>query len=140
MCNEERVWQGDLLRAGGRIYFEPRAVAYHENRPGLLNLLRRSYRWGYSSIACKAETGATRLPWLFRYPIVAVACSIPMALAHTAYALFNWVRAGVLEPLWMFPGILLAHLSYGAGATAGGIRWLRSRRHGAVDDLSPRWW
>lgn len=140
ICNEERVWQGALLRAGGRIYFEPRAVAYHENRPGLLNLLRRSYRWGYSSIACKAETGATRLPWLFYYPVVAVVASVPMAFAHTAYALLNWVRAGVFEPLWMLPGILLAHLSYAVGATAGGIRWLRSRRHGSVDDLRPRWW
>jgi glycosyltransferase involved in cell wall biosynthesis len=140
MVNEERIWQGELLRAGGKIFFEPQAVAYHENRPGLLNLVRRSYRWGYSSIACKAETGATRFPWLFRYPIVAVIGSIPMALAHSEYALFHWVRAGVFEPLWMAPGILLAHLSYGIGATAGGIRWLRARKRGAVDDLYPGWW
>jgi glycosyltransferase involved in cell wall biosynthesis len=139
-CNEERVWQGELRRAGQQIYFEPRAVVYHANRPGLFNLLRRSYRWGYTSIPGKADTQATRLPWLFRYPVIAVAGSIPLALGHTAYALVNWLRAGVFEPLWMLPGMLLAHLSYAVGATVGGIRWLSGRSAGGVEDLRPRWW
>ena len=60
-AHEELEWQAELQRNGGKIYFEPRAVAYHWNRPGFGNLLRRNYRWAYSSIEGKAESGAARM-------------------------------------------------------------------------------
>jgi hypothetical protein len=105
--------------------FEPRAVVYHHNRPGFRNLLRRNYRWGFSAIESKAPTGAARLSRIYRYPALLVAASLPLAFGSTAYILYCWVRAGVLEPLLMSPAVLAARLAYSAGLAAGGIRWMR---------------
>lgn len=142
--NEERVWQGELRRAGGVIQFEPRARAFHRNRPGYANLLRRNYRWAYTALPAKGISGAARLAWLYRHPWLVIAASGPLALAHTGLIVGCWLRAGVFEPLWMLPWILASRLAYAAGMTVGGVRWLRrgAPAPGAEDEgaeFSPRW-
>jgi glycosyltransferase involved in cell wall biosynthesis len=135
--HEELAWQAAVRRTGGRIVFVPEARVYHHNRPGFGNLLRRNYRWGYSAIESKAPTGAARAAWVYRYPGLLVAGSLPIALATTAYILGCWARARVLEPLLLLPAVLAARLAYSAGLVAGGIRWIR---HGeAAPPLRPRW-
>jgi hypothetical protein len=47
------------------------------------------------------------------------------------------VRAGVLEPLLMWPAVLAARLAYSAGLVAGGIRWMRFGP--AAAEGRPRW-
>jgi glycosyltransferase involved in cell wall biosynthesis len=131
--NEERIWQAELQRAGHRIWFEPKARAFHHNRPGFLNLLRRNYRWAYTALPSKSQTGAARLAWLYRRPRLLIAASAPLALAHTAFILGCWLRAGVFEPLWMLPAILASRFAYAAGMAVGGVQWLRRR------SLRPRW-
>ncbi|HEX5438857.1 MAG TPA: glycosyltransferase [Gemmatimonadaceae bacterium] len=128
--NEERAWQGEVRRAGHTIYFEPAAVAEHYNRPGFRNLLRRNYRWAYTAIEAKSQSGSARAAWLYRYPALLIAGSLPLALAHTAYIEGCWVRAGTLEPLLMLPAVLASRLAYALGMAVGGARWLR-RRGGA---------
>jgi glycosyltransferase involved in cell wall biosynthesis len=135
--NEERAWQAEVRRAGHRIYFEPRAVAYHYNRPGFGNLLRRNYRWAYTAIESKSCTGAARLAWIYRYPRVLIAASLPLALAHTAFILWCWVRAGRFEPVLMAPAVLASRIAYAAGMAAGGLQWLRRRDPRAM--YQPRW-
>lgn len=130
LSNEERRWQAELRGAGHSIYFEPRAVAYHANRPGFENLLRRNYRWGYTAIESKSSTGAARMAWLYRFPALAVAASFPLSLAHTVYIIGCWLRSGNLEPLIMTPMILLSRFAYAAGMTVGGFRWLRRGKDG----------
>lgn len=127
IASEERIWQGELRNKGHQIYFEPRARAYHFNRPGLAHLLQRNYRWGYTSIRSKYETGTARFATLYRYPRLLVVMSIPMAFAHTAYILSCWIRAGVYRPLLMLPLVLLARLAYSLAMMRGGIRWLNRR-------------
>jgi glycosyltransferase involved in cell wall biosynthesis len=136
--NEERVWQAELRRAGHRIWFEPAARAFHHNRPGFLNLLKRNYRWAYTAVPAKSETGAARLAWLWRHPWLVVAASGPLALAHTAFILACWGRAGVFEPFLMLPGILLSRFAYAAGMAVGGVRWLAGGR-AATGSWRPRW-
>jgi len=136
-AHEELAWQAEVRRAGGRIQFEPAAIVYHYNRPGFRNLLRRNYRWGYSAIESKAPTGAARLAWVYRYPALLVAASLPLALGSTAYILACWLRAGVLEPLLMLPAVLAARLAYSAGLVAGGIRWIRFGT--GAPEARPRW-
>jgi glycosyltransferase involved in cell wall biosynthesis len=136
-AHEELAWQADIRRRGGRIVFEPRAVVYHHNRPGFRNLLRRNYRWGYSAIESKAPTQAARMSWVYRYPALLVAASLPLAVGSTAYILFCWVRAGVLEPLLMAPVVFAARLAYSAGLIAGGIRWIRFGP--AAAETRPQW-
>jgi hypothetical protein len=135
--NEERQWQAELQRAGHQMYFEPKAVAYHYNRPGFANLLRRTYRWAYTAIESKSETGATRYPWLFRHPRLLIAASLPLAVAHTAFILGCWLRAGRFGPVLMAPGIFASRLAYAAGMAAGGLQWLR--RRGTAAAYRPRW-
>jgi glycosyltransferase involved in cell wall biosynthesis len=137
--NEERVWQAELQRAGHRIYFEPRARAFHANRPGFGNLLRRNYRWAYTAIESKSTTGSARLAWLYRHPRTLIAGSVPLAFAHTAYILGCWLRAGVFEPLLMSPAILASRFAYAAGMAVGGIRWLRRGAAAAGARKAPRW-
>jgi glycosyltransferase involved in cell wall biosynthesis len=124
-AHEELAWQGEVQRAGGTILFEPSAVVRHHNRPGLKNLLKRNYRWGYSAIESKATTGAARMGWAYRHPALLVMASIPLAVASTGYIVGCWLRAGVAEPLLMLPAVLAARLAYSVGLAAGGLRWIR---------------
>lgn len=136
-AHEELAWQAEVRRGGGSIRFEPAAVVYHHNRPGFGNLLRRNYRWGYSAIESKAQSGAARQAWIYRYPGLLVAGSVPLALGSTAYILWCWLQVRVLEPLLMLPAVLAARLAYSVGLVAGGIRWMR---HGeAAEAARARW-
>jgi cellulose synthase/poly-beta-1,6-N-acetylglucosamine synthase-like glycosyltransferase len=137
-AHEELVWQAQLQREGHRILFVPEASVLHHNRPGFGNLLRRNYRWAYSSLESKAETGAARMPWLYSYPRSLMLLGAPMAIAQSIYIVGCWVRAGRLEPMAMFPVVLSARVAYAAGMVVGGIRWLREREGPAVD-RRPRW-
>jgi glycosyltransferase involved in cell wall biosynthesis len=125
--NEERHWLAEARKAGHLIWFEPRAVAYHANRTGFRNLFRRNYRWAYTAIEAKSQTGVARHAWLYRHPKLIIAGSLPLAFAHTAYIIACWVRAGIFEPLLMSPAILASRFAYAAGMAVGGVRWLRSR-------------
>lgn len=138
--NEERGWLGELTKEGHRIHFEPRAVAYHHNRPGFGNLLRRNYRWGYTAIESKHGTGAARISWLYRYPEVLLLASPIIPFVHTAYILACWLRAGKIEPVLMLPAVIASRCSYTLGMVVGGIRWIRGGD--AVDAGArprPRW-
>lgn len=135
--NEERAWLGELQRSGHRIYFEPRAVAFHHNRPGFGNLLRRNYRWGYTAIESKSRTGAARMSGMYRYPRLLILASPLVALAHTAYILACWVRARRYEPLLMLPAVLASRVAYALGMAVGGIQWIR-RRDDAETRRRPR--
>jgi GT2 family glycosyltransferase len=136
-AHEELSWQAELARAGHRIRFEPRASVLHYNRPGFGNLLRRNYRWAYSAIETKAQTRAARMAWIYRYPRLLIAASLPLAVAQTAYILLCWARARRIEPLAMFPAVLAARTAYSAGMIAGGLRWLRYQ--GTAPEARPRW-
>lgn len=124
-ASEERAWQAELRAKGHRIYFEPRAVAYHYNRSGLWNLLSRSYRWGYSAIESKHKTGSARFTWLYRYPRLLIVASLPLAFVHSAYILTCWIKAGIYEPVIMLPLVLVSRFSYSTAMMIGGIQWLR---------------
>jgi glycosyltransferase involved in cell wall biosynthesis len=137
--NEERFWQAELRRAGHGIYFEPRAVAAHYNRPGIANLLRRNYRWGYTAVEAKSKTGTARAAWLYRYPVLLVAGSPLLVLAHSAYIVGCWARAGVYEPVLMLPLVLLSRVAYMAGLCVGAVRWLRARGQPEAERERPRW-
>jgi glycosyltransferase involved in cell wall biosynthesis len=141
LSNEERKWQSELRRAGHYIYFEPSAVAAHANRPGLGQMLRRQYRWGYTAVESKSRTGSARLNWLYRSPALVVATGIPLALVQGGYILVCWLRVGEWEPLLMMPLIFLSRIVYGAGMTVGGFRWLRSGKapEGRGDRTRVRW-
>ena len=136
-AHEELGWQSEILRRGGRIVFDPRAIVLHYNRPGFRNLLHRNYRWGYSAIESKAPTGAARMAIVYRYPALLVAGSLPLAVASAVYIEWCWIRVGVLEPVLMFPAVLGARLAYSAGLIAGAIRWMRFGP--AAAEVRPRW-
>lgn len=136
-AHEELAWQAEERRRGGRIVFEPRAIVFHRNRPGFRNLLRRNYRWGYSAIESKAMSGAVRMAWVYRYPGLLLAGSLPLAIGSTFYIIACWVRVGILEPLLLAPVVLAARLAYSAGLAAGAIRWIR--HGGAPAEVRARW-
>jgi glycosyltransferase involved in cell wall biosynthesis len=136
-AHEELAWQAEVRAAGGQIVFEPRAIVYHNNRPGLKNLLRRNYRWGFSAIESKATSRAARFAWIYRYPSLLVLTSLPLAIASTGYIIAGWVRVGILEPVLMAPLVLAARLAYSAGLVAGGFRWMRYGE--AAAQVRPRW-
>jgi glycosyltransferase involved in cell wall biosynthesis len=137
--NEERHWQGQLRSLGHRIYFEPGAVAAHHNHPGIGNLLRRNYRWAYTAVEAKSQSGAARAAWLYRYPWLLILASPLLVMAHTALILFCWLRVRVLEPLWMSPVILASRVTYVTGLCVGAVRWIRTRHDSGVERPRPRW-
>lgn len=113
-------------------------MALHENRPGFINLLRRNYRWAYTAIPAKYETGSARLAWIYRFPRLMILASFPIAFIHSAYIIACWLRAGVREPLWMAPAILASRFAYAAGMAVGGLRWLRHRNDPELE-FRPSW-
>ncbi len=138
--NEERAWQAALRGAGHEIVFEPRAVAWHHNRPGLGNLLRRSYRWGYTALESKGTSRSARQAWIYRFPRLMILFAPALAVAQTVYILGCWLRAGRLEPLLMAPLVLASRVAWVSGMTVGGIRWLRRGRRGEAGERpQPRW-
>jgi glycosyltransferase involved in cell wall biosynthesis len=139
-AHEERAWQAELQRSGHRMYFEPKAVVYHRNRPGFGNLLRRNYRWGYSAIESKSQTGAARMAWLYRYPTLLITAAPLLAVAHTIYILGCWVLAGRFEPVIMLPVIFVSRVTYALGMALGGIQWIRYRHSPLIGQRPrPRW-
>lgn len=137
-AHEELEWQADLLARGGRIFFEPKAAVDHHNRPGFSNLLRRNYRWGYCAIPSKIDTGTARFSFLYRYPKLLVAASLPLAFVSTAYIIGCWAKARMFEPVAMLPALLLARLSYAAGMAEGGLHWIRKPEERQLEHR-PRW-
>lgn len=136
--HEELAWQYRALQNGEQILFEPRAVAWHRNRPGFVNLMRRAYRWGYSSLESKARAPAVRGARLYRYPRLMMVVALPGALASTAYIAAAWLRAGKWEVAWLWPGVLLSRLAYALGTILGGRRWLARRASGAQSMVEAR--
>jgi len=126
--HEELAWQGALSASGRRCYFEPRALVYHYNRPGLGNLMRRTYRWAYSAVQAKAESGTARFAWLYRRPFLLSVGSLLTVPFQAMYILGCWRRGRIWEPLLAFPILLGARFVYAAGMSAGGFRWLRDVR------------
>lgn len=138
--NEERRWQAELLQSGHQIYFEPKAIAFHYNRPGFTNLLRRNYRWGYTAIESKSKTGAARMAWLYRYPRLLILATPLLAVTHTVFILGCWLRAGRVEPVLMAPLVFASRVAYAAGMAVGGFRWIQSSGSDASNDRPrPRW-
>jgi glycosyltransferase involved in cell wall biosynthesis len=139
-ANEERFWQGELVAAGHRIYFEPKAIADHYNHAGFRNLLRRNYRWGYTAVEVKSQTGVARAAWLYRYPWLVIVFSPLLGAAHTLFILICWARAGIFEPVLMLPAVLVSRLAYVSGMVVGALRWLRVKKNpGGTARHRPRW-
>ena len=128
VASEERGWQAELREQGHRICFVPEARAFHYNRPGLSNLVRRGYRWGFAAIESKSETGSARFAWLYRYPRTLIAASLPLSVVHTSYILLCWLKAGRISSLAHLPLILLSQVAYAVGMSQGGLEWLRTRQ------------
>jgi len=138
-AHEELRWQAECLAHGCPIRFVPGALVDHHNRPGLANLLRRNYRWGYGAMAAKAQAGNARFTALYRHPVLLVLLAPAIALATTPYVIGCWLRARRLEPLALAPLVLLARCAWSAGFAAGGLRFVRSRRRGTMLAHRPRW-
>jgi len=136
-AHEELGWQDELNQRGIGIHFAPAAAAGHWNRDGFGNLLRRNYRWAYSTIESKYQKKVARLQWLYRYPGLLIAASLPLAPLQALYIAGCWLRVGVIEPLVLFPVLLAARLAYGLGMMVGGIRWLANAK--TSREKAPRW-
>jgi len=124
---EELGWQERLAEGGQKIWFEPAAMVAHRHQPGVMSLLRRNYRWGYTNIQAKSESGAVRLAGLYRYPRLLVALSVPLAIPHTLFVVACWLKARRWGVLGVLPYLVVGRLAYGWGMAVGGLRWLRSR-------------
>ena len=135
--HEELAWQSEAVESGARIYFEPAAVVEHWNRGGAGNLLRRSYRWGYSALESKATNRASRLASWYRIPFLGLLLAYPLALVETLYITGTWLRAGKWEAVQFLPFILASRLAYASAFIVGGIAWYQ--RGSSAPGRPPRW-
>ena len=135
--HEELGWQGEAKAAGQVPWLEPRAAVEHLNRTGLGNLLRRSYRWGYSAIEAKSTSGASRVRAWFRFPLLGILGAYPVALIETGYITVTWILAGRWEAVQFLPVILLSRIVYATAMVIGGLRWLFRPR--GYPGVRPQW-
>ena len=136
--HEELAWQAELKKSGGTIFFNPMAKVYHYNRPGLGNLLRRNYRWGYGAIESKADFQITRFSSIYRFPHLLLAMTLPLGILSALYVIVCWLKAAKMEILVMWPVVFAARMAYAVGMMVGGIRWLYHRDKHTVS-RRPRW-
>lgn len=125
--NEERAPLGRVRGQGGSIVFEPAAVVEHYNRPGLTAMLRRHYRWGFTSIESKSSTGSARVAWLYRCPPLTALLVPALAFCHSVMIVALWLRHGKTEIIWHVPLVLVSRGAYGCGMLAGVVDWYRRR-------------
>ncbi len=135
--HEELAWQAALQAAGHVLHFEPRAKVRHHYRRGLVHLMRRSYRWGYSALESKHASPAARWGRFYAHPWLAVLAALPLVPLQLLYTLACWARAGRVEPIALAPVLALGSAAYAVGFLVGGARWLT--RLPAYAALSPRW-
>ncbi|NNL54316.1 MAG: glycosyltransferase [Woeseia sp.] len=125
--NEEREPLARLRAMGQAVLFEPGAAVQHHNRPGLVSMLRRHYRWGFTSIESKHLTRSARMSWLYRWPLV-TALSVPLlAVGHSVLIVGLWIRYGRLEIIAHIPLVLISRIWYAAGMLAGVADWYKRR-------------
>ena len=136
--HEELAWQAELKKSGETILFNPMAKVYHYNRPGLGNLFRRNYRWGYGAIESKTDLKITRFSFIYHFPYLLVAMTLPLGILSAFYVIACWLKAGKMEVLIMWPVIFAARMAYAVGMMVGGIRWLH-RRDKRPLSRRPRW-
>lgn len=125
--NEEREPLARLRGLGESIVFEPDAAVQHYNRPGLVALLRRHYRWGFTSIESKHSTRSARMAWLYRWPLVTALFVPALAIGHSVFIIGLWLRHGHLEIVIQIPLVLLSRIAYAAGMLAGVTDWYKRR-------------
>jgi GT2 family glycosyltransferase len=126
--HEDIEWQSRLLRSGGRIRFEPRAMIWHVDRSDFQGFMQHNYRWGYNCLLVKGGDRVSRFPWVFRRPGLLIVGFLPFAVVHTIYTIYCWVRFGKLEPLALSPFLFLGRLAYSSGLARGGLRSRREMR------------
>jgi glycosyltransferase involved in cell wall biosynthesis len=90
---EEALLCDELVRAGHRIWYNPRAVVYHKHRSSLVGLLRQKYKRGYSSIWYRKRQG--KFFMLKRHFLMLT--SMLMAPGCAISALFGYLIAGLLS-------------------------------------------
>jgi GT2 family glycosyltransferase len=125
--HEDIEWQKRLLELGGRIYFNPQAMIWHTDRSDFKGYIAHHYRWGYNSIEVKNRSKVTRFPWIYRNPLLLIIGFFPFAIAHTAYIITRWLKAGKLKPVFLSVFIFMSRLCYAVGMVIGGIRYLNRR-------------
>lgn len=121
--NEEREPLARLRASGATILFEPDAAVQHYNRPGLTALLRRHYRWGYTSIESKHSTRSARMAWLYRWPLITTLFIPVLAVGHSVFIIGLWLRYGRFEIISQIPLVLISRIAYGAGMLVGVADW-----------------
>lgn len=135
--HEELAWQSEASDRGSPIWFEPMAVAEHWNRGGVGNILRRSWRWGYSAVEAKATTRSSRLAAWYRFPLIGIVLAYPLALLETGYITGAWLGAGRWAVFQFIPIILISRLVYATALMAGATRWMFRER--SAPGRAPRW-
>lgn len=125
--NEEREPLARLRALRETIVFIPDAVVQHYNRPGLVALLRRHYRWGYTSIESKHSTRSTRMAWLYRWPLITALFVPVLVVAQSAFIVGLWLRYGRFEIIAQIPLVLISRVAYGTGMLAGVADWFWRR-------------
>jgi glycosyltransferase involved in cell wall biosynthesis len=135
--HEELGWQREAASRNIPVYFDPHAMVLHWNRPGLGNLLGRSYRWGYSALEAKSASRVSRGAWLYRLPLLAMLAAYPVSLLEVGYITALWIAAGRWSFLQFLPVLVLARLVYATAFIVGGSRWLLKRT--GQPGMRPQW-
>lgn len=125
--NEEREPLARLRAMGESICFEPEAVVEHRNRSGVLPMLRRHYRWGFTSIESKHSTRSARMAWLYRWPLVTALFVPVLVICQSILIIGLWLRYGRFEIIVQIPLVLISRVAYAVGMLAGVVDWYRRR-------------
>lgn len=132
---EDREWQERFRQAGCRVHFHPDAWVYHYNRVSYRAFLNHNYRWAYYGVAYKSRKGQSRFPWAYpRNAALLLFMTPAFAFGSWGYTLWQWIKRGVWEPVWLSPLLLRGRLQYAWGVYVGGREHLRQSKHLPAND------
>lgn len=131
---EDREFQERFRAAGFKVWFDPSAWVYHYNRVSYRAYMDHNFRWAYHGVAYKSGAGRSRFPWAYpKNEFMLLLMVVPFAVGSWGYTLWQWIRCGVYEPLWLSPLLLMGRFRYAWGVYAGGREFLRKPKSEPVE-------
>jgi glycosyltransferase involved in cell wall biosynthesis len=119
---EDFDWSVRVLRAGGKIFFNPKAAVYIRGRESFLAAIRKFYRWGIN-VRSVYVPGRSEQLWVFKNHPSLFHLNAPLRVLNETYVtLKRWFPKKPLATITALPLILLFRTAWGAGIAAGTLQ------------------
>jgi hypothetical protein len=127
---EDFEWSQRVVRAGHKIFFNPKAGVYITGREQLGAIMRKFYAWGLNvrGIYMPGRSGQV---WLFRDHALLFLLNAPLRMVNETWVTVKrWFPVCPFKTLLLIPVYLFYRAAWAAGIAVGARRYFRARGQG----------